>query len=77
MEAIRHVGSPLRLLESVRCLECGEIYAKPVAGGTVQKNPGCPLCGYVGWIPITRPGEREAPHHSAVGRPQLHDAHRH
>ena len=73
MEAIRHVGFPLKVLENVRCLECGEIYAKPVAGGTVQKNPGCPLCGYVGWIPITRPGEREPPHHSAVGRPRLHD----
>ena len=30
------------VLESVRCLECGEVYSKPVAGGTVRKNPGCP-----------------------------------
>ena len=55
-------GSPSRseaslaLLESVRCLECGEIYSKPNAGGTVQKNPGCPTCGYVGWIPLEPAG---------------------
>jgi predicted nucleic acid-binding Zn-ribbon protein len=60
----------LSVLESVRCLECGEIYSKPVAGGTVQKNPGCPTCGYVGWIPISLP--RELPTHSGAGRPQLH-----
>lgn len=45
----------IAVLEGVRCLECGEIYAKPVAGGTVQMNPGCPCCGYVGWIPLTVP----------------------
>jgi hypothetical protein len=73
MESVRHTAFPLTVFESVRCLECGEIYAKPVAGGTVHKNPGCPLCGYVGWIPITRPGERESRHHSAVGRQRLHD----
>jgi predicted nucleic acid-binding Zn-ribbon protein len=48
----------LSLLESVRCLECGDVYAKPSAGGTVEKNPGCPTCGYVGWLPVTLPGER-------------------
>lgn len=47
----------LSVLESVRCLECGEVYSKPVAGGTVQKNPGCPTCGYVGWIPLSVPEE--------------------
>jgi formylmethanofuran dehydrogenase subunit E len=55
----------LALLESVRCLECGEIYSKPNAGGTVQKNPGCPTCGYVGWIPISRPAAPRARRHSA------------
>jgi hypothetical protein len=25
------------------------VYAKPTGGGTVQANPGCPDCGYVGW----------------------------
>jgi uncharacterized protein with PIN domain len=40
----------LTVLESVRCLECGAVYAKPSGGGTVQENPGCPDCGYVGWV---------------------------
>jgi hypothetical protein len=55
----------LALLESVRCLECGEIYSKPNAGGTVQKNPGCPTCGYVGWIPVSLPAAARARRHSA------------
>jgi hypothetical protein len=56
MEAAHAAFRPL-VLESVRCLECGEVYAKPSAGGTVQKNPGCPCCGYVGWIPVSVPLE--------------------
>lgn len=40
----------LTVLESVRCLECGAVYAKPSGGGTVRANPGCPECGYVGWV---------------------------
>jgi predicted nucleic acid-binding Zn-ribbon protein len=40
----------LTVVESVRCLECGSVYAKPAAGGTVRENPGCPDCGYVGWV---------------------------
>jgi hypothetical protein len=43
-------GPQLRVVESVRCLECGAVYAKPLAGGTVRENPGCPDCGYVGWV---------------------------
>lgn len=42
----------LTVLASVRCLECGVVYAKPTAGGTKDENPGCPVCGYVGWIPV-------------------------
>jgi hypothetical protein len=57
MEAFATIASLIARFESVRCLECGEVYAKPLAGGTVEKNPGCPLCGYVGWIPLTRPPE--------------------
>lgn len=38
-------------LDRVRCLDCGLAYAKPVDGGTVRENPGCPSCGYLGWIP--------------------------
>lgn len=55
----------LALLESVRCLECGEIYSKPKAGGTVQKNPGCPTCGYVGWIPVSLLAAPRTRRHSA------------
>lgn len=40
----------LTVLESVRCLECEAVYAKPSGGGTVRENPGCPECGYVGWV---------------------------
>ncbi len=65
----------LTVLESVRCLECGAVYAKPSGGGTVRANPGCPECGYVGWAATTkRPfsgswlprhlGVDRLPHHS-------------
>ena len=37
-------------VETVRCLSCGAAYAKPAGGGTVYANPGCPECGYVGWV---------------------------
>jgi predicted nucleic acid-binding Zn-ribbon protein len=47
----------LRVLESVRCLECGSPYAKPVGGGTANANPGCPACGYLGWLPVSRQPE--------------------
>lgn len=57
----------LAAVEEVRCLECGVTYAKPQGGGTVQENPGCPLCGYLGWIsaaiPVTPLGS-EHPHHA-------------
>jgi hypothetical protein len=58
MDAIAAIAGPSARFESVRCLECGEVYAKPAGGSTVEQNPGCPLCGYVGWIPLTRPPER-------------------
>ena len=38
--------------EVVRCLGCAQVYSKPSAGGTISKNPGCPDCGYVGWVPL-------------------------
>jgi hypothetical protein len=40
----------LSQIETVRCLSCGASYAKPASGGTVRANPGCPECGYVGWV---------------------------
>src|SRR3989442_11813423 len=58
-------GPSLTVLESVRCLECGAVYAKPSGGGTVQQNPGCPDCGYVGWVDVDpglrKRGRRTAP----------------
>ena len=62
-------GPKLTVVESVRCLECGEVYAKPRAGGTVQENPGCPECGYVGWM-STAPAftEEWSTPRSAAGR---------
>ena len=38
--------------ESVSCLDCGSVYAKPAGGGTPAANPGCPDCGYLGWLPV-------------------------
>ena len=70
MDAIATLTSLIAAFESVRCLECSEVYAKPLAGGTVDKNPGCPLCGYVGWIPLTRPPE-PASLRSVEGPPPL------
>jgi len=67
MEAAAHAVIRLAVLESVCCLECGETYSKPAAGGTVEKNPGCPECGYVGWIPLSLPAPG-APRRSAAGR---------
>ena len=57
----------LRALDSVCCLECGQIYSKPAGGGTVNENPGCPDCGYVGWIPVSLPAEAPGPRRSAAG----------
>jgi NAD-dependent SIR2 family protein deacetylase len=64
----------LGAFESVRCLECSEIYSKPAGGSTAQKNPGCPECGYVGWIPVSLPGEAPAPRRSVGDPRQPHDA---
>jgi hypothetical protein len=51
----------LARIERVRCLNCSAPYVKPAGGGTVSANPGCPECGYVGWVreqmPITPVGE--------------------
>jgi hypothetical protein len=40
--------------DAVRCLNCRHIYEKPTRGGTAQRNPGCPRCGYVGWLSAVR-----------------------
>lgn len=61
MEAKATDSRPLMIsITAVRCLECGEEYAKPERGGTLHENPGCPRCGYLGWIsasiPVTHRG---------------------
>ena len=71
MEALLREIRSFTVLESVRCLECGEIYTKPSGGGTVVKNPGCPECSYVGWIPVSLPPEPEAQRRFAEGRRPL------
>ena len=57
-------GPTLTVYENVRCLECGTVYSKPARGGTAHANPGCPDCGYVGWVSVTVPfkGERGRTH---------------
>jgi predicted nucleic acid-binding Zn-ribbon protein len=51
--------APLTMYQSVRCLECGAVYSKQERGGTLIVNPGCPDCGYVGWLPLAVPVSRE------------------
>ena len=48
-------------LDRVRCLECGTTYVKPAAGGTVEENPGCPRCSYLGWISTAIPARSSSP----------------
>ena len=63
MEA-NHSASPgqsVAVIEPVRCLECGAVYSKPAAGSTVKANPGCPDCGYLGWLSASIPFSEDAP----------------
>jgi hypothetical protein len=34
----------------VRCVGCGAVYVMPTGRRTASANPGCPQCGYVGWV---------------------------
>jgi hypothetical protein len=47
------MGEKQSQIETVRCLSCGAAYTKPASGGTVRANPGCPDCGYLGWVLAT------------------------
>jgi predicted nucleic acid-binding Zn-ribbon protein len=64
----------LEVAQEVRCLGCGTVYAK-ARGSTVSKNPGCPECGYVGWlsakVPVSEEFERR---HFGADRLRLPDA---
>ena len=44
--------------QTVRCLDCRALYVKPADGGTLQRNPGCPACGYLGWVSDPQPARR-------------------
>jgi phage FluMu protein Com len=70
-----NVPPKLELLQTVRCLECGAVYAKPASGGTATANPGCPECGYVGWVtssaPLTEPSMQ---HRFGAGPLRRHSA---
>ena len=73
-----HETPNLAVYENVRCLECGGVYTKPSRGGTAKANPGCPDCGYVGWVAINVPFAAESErHHFAAGQPQRRSARSH
>ena len=56
MEENRQSEAPsLSVYENVLCLECAAVYTKPTRGGTARSNPGCPECGYVGWVATAVP----------------------
>jgi predicted nucleic acid-binding Zn-ribbon protein len=61
-------------LERVRCLGCGVVYAKPTGVGTVTANPGCPECGYVGWLLESSPFNRAALQLRSAGHHPRHRA---
>jgi len=67
--------SELVAVERVRCLECSTSYLKPCGGSTFRRNPGCPSCGYVGWIsafvPVSDAQAPRAPRRFGGGRPRL------
>ena len=62
----------LIVLQSVSCLGCGGVYAKPADGGTAAMNPGCPDCGYLGWLPFTPEAGTRQLRSAADRRPHLH-----
>jgi hypothetical protein len=41
----------LTSVETVRCLGCGAVYAKPTGRRSLSAHDGCPDCTYVGWRP--------------------------
>lgn len=60
-------AGPISRIERVRCLGCGVVYVKPTGGGTVSANPGCPECGYLGWVLEALPFTRDALQLRSVG----------
>jgi hypothetical protein len=58
------------VVEAVRCLDCGAVYSKPAGGGTVTDNPGCPECGYLGWLSSSIPFSEDAAQHRSGAGPR-------
>ena len=67
----RDAAPTLSVYESVRCLDCGTVYAKPTRGGTARVNPGCPDCGYVGWLAVNVPVRSASTQRRSDAGPQL------
>jgi hypothetical protein len=66
-------AAPLSTSESegVRCLECGTVYSKPAGRGTLKGDPGCPECGYLGWLAASIPfSPADSPTRFVLGRPR-------
>ena len=57
------------VLVHVSCLACGETYPKPVGGGTVRANPGCPSCGYLGWAVLNGNRDEAGGSHRSASDP--------
>jgi hypothetical protein len=64
----------LEVLHTVRFLGCGAVYSKPARGGTVSSNPGCPDCGYVGWLTTSSATALALRHRFAVDPRRRHSA---
>jgi hypothetical protein len=68
---VDHGGEPVVRIQWVRCLGCGVVYVQPQAGGTISTNPGCPHCGYLGWVKDSSTVRRTPLHRRSVAdRPQ-------
>jgi hypothetical protein len=52
----------LTSVETVRCLGCGAVYAKPTGRGSLSAHAGCPDCTYVGWRPSPERLTPRSPH---------------
>ena len=64
----------LEVLHTVRCLACDAVYSKPLCGGTVTANPGCPDCGYLGWLATSSATALALRHRFAADPQQRHSA---
>ncbi len=53
---MRRADPALRVVETVRCLECGTVYSR-LRGWNSAVNAGCPDCSYVGWQPFSADAE--------------------